>query len=108
MTSAQGMLIILFEPGGGISMQRLSCLMGCDASNVTGLVERLDSQELIERTFDPQDRRVKLVGLNAKGVARRDALLRRLQAAEATDLQRLSPAEQTTLAQLIDKISGKV
>lgn len=107
MTGAQGMMLLLLEPGKGTPMQKLSCMMGCDASNVTGLVEKLDSQEMITQTIDPEDRRVKLIELNAKGQSRRKALLEHLRAAEAADLQRLTPEEQITFVQLIDKITTK-
>lgn len=107
MTVAQGMLLLLLEPGKGSSMQKLSCMMGCDASNVTGLVERLDAQDMITQTIDPEDRRVKLIELNAKGIDRRNILLKQLQAAETADLQCLSSEEQTTLVRLIDKITAK-
>lgn len=101
------MMLLLLEPGKGTPMQKLSCMMGCDASNVTGLVEKLDSQEMITQTIDPEDRRVKLIELNAKGQSRRKALLEHLRAAEAADLQRLTPEEQITFVQLIDKITTK-
>lgn len=107
MTVAQGMMLLLLEPGRGAPMQKLSCMMGCDASNVTGLVERLDGQGMITQTVDADDRRVKLIELNTKGLARRKALLEHLQAADAADLQRLSAAEQVTLVRLIDKITAR-
>jgi DNA-binding MarR family transcriptional regulator len=107
MTVAQGMMLLLFVPGKGSSMQKLSCMMGCDASNTTGLVDRLDNQGMITQTVDPQDRRVKLIELNAKGLERRKLLLKELETAEVADLQKLSVEEQTTLSHLIDKLTAK-
>ncbi len=107
MTVAQGMMLLLFEPGKGSSMQKLSCMMGCDASNTTGLVDRLDSQGMITQTIDPQDRRVKLIELNAKGLERRELLLQQLKNAEVADLQKLSVEEQATLGHLIGKLTAK-
>lgn len=105
MTPVQGMMLILFEPGKGRSMQSLSCMMGCDASNVTGLIERLDSQGLIERTVDPQDRRVKFIKLSKQGTDCRAKLLSDLKSAEALDLQKLSQDEQKILVKIIDKLT---
>lgn len=104
MTVAQAMMLMLFEPDKGKSMQNLSCLMGCDASNVTGLVERLDNQGIIKRTADPQDGRVKLIELSDDGLTRRTNILQELQTAEESDMQKLSPAEQVQLIRLINKL----
>lgn len=41
--------------------------LGCDASNVTGLVDRLEARGLVERQNAPHDRRVKLLALTAEG-----------------------------------------
>lgn len=107
MTVAQGMVLLLLEPGKGTPMQKLSCLMGCDASNVTGLIERLDAQGMITQKVDKADRRVKLIELNTKGTAARHTIEVQLQAADALDLQKLSDEEQITLVKLIDKITSK-
>jgi MarR family transcriptional regulator, organic hydroperoxide resistance regulator len=51
--------------------QRMSVLAGgwgCDASNVTWLVDRLEEQGLVERRADATDRRVRTVALTPKGV----------------------------------------
>lgn len=105
LTPVQGTMLMLFEPDEGKSMQQLSALMGCDASNTTGLVDRLDSQGLIKRTADPADRRVKLITLSEKGRTCRDAVLKGLQEAEATDLKRLTADEQEMLVRVIDKLT---
>lgn len=107
LTPAQGMLLVMFEPTKGKSMNDLSCRMGCDASNVTGLVDRIDSQGLIERTVDPADRRVKMIALSKKGQQARTEILDGLAAAEAVDLQRLTSEEQTQFMNIIDKLTTR-
>lgn len=107
LTPVQGLLLVMFEPTKGKSMNDLSCRMGCDASNVTGLVDRLDSQGLIERTVDPADRRVKMIALSKKGQHARAQILAGLAAAEAVDLQRLTPEEQTQFMNIIDKLTSR-
>ena len=39
----------------------------CDASNVTGIVDRLEGRGLVERKPDPNDRRVKRLVLTPQG-----------------------------------------
>lgn len=108
MTPVQGMLLTVLDNGRGLSMQRISQILGCDASNVTGLVDRLDSQDLIERTVDPNDRRVKVIKLSEKGCVCRDEMFKSLREAEVADLQKLSPQEQKTLNELILKLTEDI
>jgi DNA-binding MarR family transcriptional regulator len=52
---------------GGMTLGDLSQRMMVSNGNVTGLVERLVSQKLIERRADPKDRRAQIVNLTAEG-----------------------------------------
>ena len=57
----------LIEPGDGVPMSSLAGMLFCDASNVTGIVDRLEARGLIERRPSPKDRRVKLLVLTEEG-----------------------------------------
>lgn len=59
-------------------MSSLAGFLGCDASNVTGLVDRLEGRGLVERQSAQHDRRVKLLVLTTAGEALRERLLARL------------------------------
>ncbi len=52
-----------------LSMGELADRLFCDASNVTGIVDRLESRGLVERQPDPDDRRVRRLVLTADGQA---------------------------------------
>lgn len=52
---------------GPSPMRRLAVKMNCEASNLTGLVDRLESRGLVERQPYPEDRRVKCVALTETG-----------------------------------------
>ncbi len=54
--------------------------MRCDASNVTGIVDRLEKRGLVERRVDPYDRRVKLLVVTPAGRALRRRFEERLLA----------------------------
>lgn len=107
MTPVQGMLLTLFDDKNGRSMNELSVLMGCDASNITGLIDRLDSQGLVERVVDPTDRRVKLIRLSPQGTECRNIMLEELDKAGTVDLQKLSTDEQEIFIKIIDKLTAK-
>src|SRR3989442_9380477 len=66
----------LIEPGRPLPMSRLADTLSCDASNVTGLVDRLESRGLVRRQPSPQDRRVKVLQLTPTGARVRAQLLK--------------------------------
>src|SRR5437868_3482773 len=83
----------LIEPGRPLPMSRLADTLSCDASNVTGLVDRLESRGLVRRQPSPQDRRVKVLQLTPTGARLRTHLLRRMTGG-SLPLSRLSLDQQ--------------
>ena len=65
-------------------MSSLAETLLCDASNVTGIVDRLEARGLIERRAAAHDRRVKLLALTDEGARLRD---------EATSRMSVPPVE---------------
>jgi DNA-binding MarR family transcriptional regulator len=63
------------DGSSGRTMRSLAEEWGCDASNATWIVDRLEKRGLVERRAKPGDRRVKLVVLSAAGVKVRKQLL---------------------------------
>src|SRR6476660_4042006 len=50
-----------------LTMGQMAAAMHCDASNATGIVDRLTALKLIVRQENPQDRRVKTLALTPAG-----------------------------------------
>ncbi|SDI09133.1 DNA-binding transcriptional regulator, MarR family [Actinokineospora alba] len=92
-------LLSLEEP---IPMRDLASGMSCDASNVTGLADRLERLGLIERV-PGADRRVKLLSLTEQGMSLRAELADRV-AADSSLSARLVKAERAQLDALLDKL----
>ena len=90
----------LLEPGQPLPMGRLACALGCDASNVTGIVDRLEQRGLIERRPSDRDRRVKVLVVTAQGAEVRKALMIRL-GEPPQSIASLSPADRRRLAGLL-------
>src|SRR5712691_8636514 len=67
LSPAQCHVLHLIEPGKPIPMGRLAETLACDASNVTGLVDRLESRGLVRRQPSSADRRVKVLDLTPAG-----------------------------------------
>lgn len=59
-------------------MRTLARAWACDASNVTWMVDRLESRGLVERRMLPSDRRVKMVALTPLGASTKAELFTRL------------------------------
>jgi DNA-binding MarR family transcriptional regulator len=54
---------------GYATMGKVAQTMHCDASNVTGIIDRLTALKLVTRQEDPRDRRVKTLQLTPHGKA---------------------------------------
>jgi DNA-binding MarR family transcriptional regulator len=93
----------LIEPGRPLPMSRLADTLSCDASNVTGLVDRLESQGLVQRQPSPRDRRVKVLLLTPTGLRLRAQLLRGM-AGRSLPLARLSPVQRRTLVKILEAL----
>src|SRR5580765_7092686 len=76
LSSAQWHVLHLIEPDEPLPMGRLANTLACDASNVTGLVDRLETRGLVRRQASRHDRRVKVIELTPEGARLRAQLLR--------------------------------
>src|SRR5689334_20919345 len=105
LSPAQCHVLHLVEPDRGVPMGQLAETLACDASNVTGLVDRLESRGLIRRRPSESDRRVKVLQLTPAGVRVRDALVERMSAPPDI-LDRLSPHEREVLVRILGRLLG--
>jgi DNA-binding MarR family transcriptional regulator len=92
----------------GLSIAKLAALhrLACVKSNVTQLVDRLESDGLVSRTSDPNDRRSRIAVLTDAG---------RKAYAKGSEIQRqaeqelfgaLTSEESTTLHHLLEKLKA--
>jgi DNA-binding MarR family transcriptional regulator len=99
LTAPQAMMLMLLaEP---TSMRQFAERMGCDASNITGIVDRLEAKNLVVRSVDAADRRVKRIARTPTG----DAAVSRFQKelVRGSSLAKLTPkARRGLLAALAE------
>jgi DNA-binding MarR family transcriptional regulator len=83
----------------GRTMRSLADAWGCDASNATWIIDRLEERGLAERRAMASDRRVKLVVLTPAGAAMQSELIARISepppellALDRADLEALNDA----------------
>ncbi|MFF2061352.1 MarR family winged helix-turn-helix transcriptional regulator [Streptomyces sp. NPDC058200] len=105
LTGAQARVLGLLsvEP---MPMRRIARKLKCEPSNVTGIVDRLEARDLVERRPDPADRRVKLAAPTEKGLATA-ALLRDALGFAREPLAELSVEERQVLRDLLKRMLGE-
>jgi MarR family transcriptional regulator, organic hydroperoxide resistance regulator len=95
-----GALMQLATP---LPMNELASLLGCDNSNVTGLIDRLEARDLVTRQPSAYDRRVKHLVLTDAGRELRARMLDRVGHPPA-GFERLTAAENGQLRDLMRKV----
>ena len=107
LTPSQGMALRSLDRP--LPMSTLAEALACDASNVTGIVDKLESRGLIARRGADHDRRVKMLCVTELGRSLRDRLVKRLVeppaalAALPLDLKsRLTATLRKVIAELSD------
>jgi DNA-binding MarR family transcriptional regulator len=103
LTPMQGHAVRVLDPNRPIAMSSLADALVCDASNVTGIVDKLESRGLIVRQGAEGDRRVKMLAVTEKGGQLRDQLWARTMEPPAA-VKALSPETRRRLAQALRAI----
>ena len=99
LTTAQASA--LRELTGPMTMGELAGQMACEPSNATVVIDKLESQRLIERRPHPTDRRAKQLMLTPEGAGLRERLLELLT--EEPLLTGLTQQEQGMLQDLLQR-----
>ncbi|MFI6723283.1 MarR family transcriptional regulator [Streptomyces sp. R-74717] len=104
LTGAQARVLGLLslEP---MPMRKIAQKLKCEPSNVTGIVDRLETRGLVERRPDPADRRVKLAAPTEKG-ARTAQQLRDSLTFAREPLAELSDGDRAMLRDLLRRMLG--
>jgi MarR family transcriptional regulator, organic hydroperoxide resistance regulator len=100
ITPPQLMTLRRLDPDRPVPTSEVAKWLACDASNVTGIVDRLEARGLVERRAAPADRRVKMLALTEDGAALRDEISRRM-AVPPDPLAALPHADQRALRDIL-------
>ncbi|MFD6551033.1 MarR family winged helix-turn-helix transcriptional regulator [Streptomyces sp. NPDC058398] len=101
LTASQGKTLNVLRRGPA-AMRALATILTCDASNMTGIIDRLEKRGLVQREPSPTDRRVKNVVLTAEGERVIDVIRAKMDTTRA-GLNRLSEDERDTLYTLLER-----
>jgi len=106
LAKQQAFALASLDPDRPMPMSELAAAMFCDASNVTGIADRLEDRGLVERRGADHDRRVKMLALTPEGVAVREQIVARMQQ-PPKGLTELSAADQRTLRDVLRRALGR-
>jgi DNA-binding MarR family transcriptional regulator len=100
LTKPQAGALMRLDPDQPVPMSALAGMLMCDASNVTGIVDRLADRGLVERRDAPHDRRVRFLAVTPAGARVRADIMSRLGKPPA-GLAALPAADQRALRDLL-------
>ncbi len=104
LTPPQLFALRALDPDDPVPMRELAARLHCDSSNVTGLVDGLEAQGLVERRGAEHDRRVRMLVVTERGAAvrhRAEAVMQEVPGALAA----LSPDDQRALRDILRRAS---
>ena len=102
-----GALRHLAEANEPLALGQLAERISCVKSNVTQLVDRLESDGMVRRVPDPDDRRSVRALITDLGRQRHLAGMEALTAALEITVSELSDSEQNTLSELLLRVAGQ-
>ncbi|MFE2378565.1 MarR family winged helix-turn-helix transcriptional regulator [Streptomyces sp. NPDC059398] len=102
LTASQGRTLGVLRRGPS-AMRGLATTLACDASNMTGIIDRLEKRALVRREPSPTDRRVKNVLLTPEGERTVDAIRAGMHTTLAA-LEALPEADRATLTDLLERV----
>ncbi|MFF7177552.1 MarR family transcriptional regulator [Streptomyces sp. NPDC008121] len=102
LTVSQGKALTVLRRGPA-AMRALAETMTCDASNMTGIIDRLEKRGLVRREAAASDRRVKNVILTAEGERVTDAIRAKMLTTQE-GLNRLDDKDRDFLYTLLERV----
>jgi DNA-binding MarR family transcriptional regulator len=106
LTSIQAITLLLVDEHRPRPMKNFCILFHCDASNITGIVDGLESKGLVSRQNDPSDRRIKTIRLEPAGKTMRRQIIERLEGMDGPLFAALNAEEKKQFAGLVAKIAA--
>jgi len=105
LTTMQSAALTMLKPDEPQAMRALSDYFMCDASTVTGLVDRMEARNLITRSNHPTDRRVKLLALTEDGLKIKESIMNETLRNEDERLKKiLTDDERKVLQELLTRL----
>lgn len=105
VTAAQGMVLGFLHENDQVTSRELGERVMLDSATLTGILDRLEKADLVERKTHPEDRRALSVCLTAQGRLLTEKLISLAETANQDFLNPLTSEEQLILRLLLIKLS---
>ncbi|GLY03580.1 MULTISPECIES: MarR family transcriptional regulator [Actinoplanes] len=102
LTMSQLKIMLLLSRNGALAGSELARMVGVGAAALTGMIDRLVVQDLVTRTEDLQDRRVRRIGLTRAGTELIEGIITAGAEKQRVLLSRLSAEELEIVAQAME------
>jgi DNA-binding MarR family transcriptional regulator len=99
LTLSQLKILMLLSRHGNVSGGELARLVGVGLATLSGMIDRLVAQDLVVRTEDQRDRRIRRIGLSRAGMQLIESIFVSGEAKMREVLSRLSVEELDLVAQ---------
>lgn len=95
-----GSLFVLgvLSRNGMLSMSEIGCKLSMQKPHITGLVDKLVAENLVERLYDPKDRRIVNVNITEKGMVDFNAIKHEISQELRQKLEKLDAETLETLS----------
>ena len=95
-----GSLFVLgvLSRNGMLSMSEIGCRLSMQKPHITGLVDKLVAENLVERLYDPKDRRIVNVNITEKGMVDFNAIKHEISQELRLKLEKLDTETLETLS----------
>jgi DNA-binding MarR family transcriptional regulator len=104
LTTTQFFLLTALYEEDGVAISILAQKVALDKATLTGLLDRLERDDLIERKADPDDRRAIRIFLTQKAESMREKLTELYHQNNGMFLSILTSEERTLFERVVDKI----
>jgi DNA-binding MarR family transcriptional regulator len=103
ITSQMSQALYVLHEHPDVTMRAFAEQMFCDASNATGILDRLEQRGLAERRAAESDRRAKVVRLTPAGQRMHKRIDEAILAEAPPAIAKLSAADQRALREIIER-----
>lgn len=108
LTQPQFHALRVLAKRGPTPMKTISDALYVTAANVTGIVDRLESKGLIERSARSGDRRATIIRLTPEGRELQEGVAKKYEKHMQRALRKFDPQEQETLRRLLARLQEEM
>lgn len=104
----KALLLLEITPGIGENPKSLAANLDLENSSMSGLLDRLEKKQLIERRPDPGDRRSVLIFLTPTGIAARETIKSQVEELDRKLCEALTPIDIKAFRKIMSVINKQI